>query len=469
MDPALVVRQGQPLLDDSLAVGGLADQDSPAASLESSGKDLGRGRRAAVHQHDDFDRGVESEGRLVRFGVGRDFRKRPVLVHLVQKSPRLYELAGDVDRGRQVAAAVAAKVDDDRVPALFQRVGQGQSELRVGRAVEAVQLDVLDLAAGQNATFDFDAVVDLAHDRDVGARRATEDRQRDRGVALALDEGDYLVDVQAVERDSVHGRDDVAGLEFGVLGRRAGDGPDYGQLAAAPGELAIGCPAVQRRLQLDRDADPLRLAAHVQQRVAEVLGALVVGVGVVQGAHHALDGALDQLVRAGLRRAGVLLADQLVDVPERGPARLLIGRGAGRGGHPGAEGEAAHEQGRGGQEEDRDQAQARGVEGPRLAGRLICRLGPRSLGPRGLGKWRVLANGHGGTSRWMAGPEIRISGRDSYEPTRRSPAPRFRSRSGARSGPRSGRPWRWPGPVAPRRSRPGPRPGGPGQATTDLW
>ncbi len=128
VDPALVGRQpardGQleraafaaellPLLDGALAERLLADERGPLRVLQRARDDLARRRAAAVDEDDELDLRVGGDAVAERFG--RDLPALRVL--LPEEDARADELAGDLARRRDVAAGVAAQVEDQLRPA----------------------------------------------------------------------------------------------------------------------------------------------------------------------------------------------------------------------------------------------------------------------------------------------------------------------------------------------------------------
>ena len=125
VDPAEVVGQRQPLLNDAFAVGLGADKLGNAARLKCAGEDLGRGGRVAVYKDHKMDRAIG--GPAAR--RGRDLGGRAGRVLLVRDRPGRDELAPDLDRVSDVAAEVATQIEDDIVPAGFDDLLQRCVEL----------------------------------------------------------------------------------------------------------------------------------------------------------------------------------------------------------------------------------------------------------------------------------------------------------------------------------------------------
>src|SRR3954452_19658492 len=110
-----------PLLDGALPEGLLTDERRALRVLERSGDDLARRRAAVIDHDDDLDLRVGGDPIAERFG--RDLGALRIL--LPEEHAGADELARDLPRRRDVAAGVAAEVEDDLCPTGGQMRLQG--------------------------------------------------------------------------------------------------------------------------------------------------------------------------------------------------------------------------------------------------------------------------------------------------------------------------------------------------------
>ena len=154
--------------------------------------------------------GRDRVGRLIAGGV-------PLDVHI----PARQELAGDSVGLVHEAARVAAKVEDQPIGTGLADLGQDALEL-VGRALRELlqaehgSLRSCDHRPGHGLHGDL-----RPNDAELALRSicATADPEDDRGSGLTADPAGNFGDVVAVGRPPIDRHDEVAGLEFGQLGR----------------------------------------------------------------------------------------------------------------------------------------------------------------------------------------------------------------------------------------------------------
>ena len=121
-----------------------------SAVLERPGDDLAGRCAAAVDEDDDLEVGGGRDAIAER--VGRDLVALRVL--LPEDRPRRDELAGDLARGGDVAARVAAQVEDELRPAGGEMLLERLDDLVRRDIREARQPDVADRPAGQRLAVD---------------------------------------------------------------------------------------------------------------------------------------------------------------------------------------------------------------------------------------------------------------------------------------------------------------------------
>jgi hypothetical protein len=190
----------------------------------------------------------------------------------------------DADRGIEEAARILAEVEDELLHPLALQLLERVAELANGRRREVLDADVADAGA------DHQHVADRVRG-DGGAG----DRERDRlfdADAQDLDvDGGALRSLQllddVVEREIIGGGafdfgDDVAGADAEARGGRPFERGDDGDLIVAFG---------------DEDAEAVEAALLAILHVGVLLRLEEGGVGV-EGAEHAVDGGVDDLVGA---------------------------------------------------------------------------------------------------------------------------------------------------------------------------
>ena len=168
------------------------------------------------------------------------------------------------------------------------------------------------------------------------------DREHHRGSLRTPDVGEDVVERPAVVRDAVDRGDRVARLEAGPLGRRVLDRGDDDHPALRP-QVPTGRAGSGRIDGADGGADALELAGDPLQALLELIGGEIRGVGVVEGADHALDRALHEGLPIDLAPR-VALGHRPIRVPERLEQLGLVGRRAGSERHLPAEAPAGEEQ-----------------------------------------------------------------------------------------------------------------------------
>src|SRR4051794_35258600 len=310
-----------PLLDGALPEGLLTDERRALRVLERSGDDLARRRAAVIDQDDDLDLRVGGDPIAERFG--RDLGALRIL--LPEEHPGTDELARDLPRCRDVAAGVAAEVEDDLCPTGGQMRLQGVHH-GVGRGVrEARQSQIPDGAACEHPRFDLLLLHDVTGDGELDRPAVALEGELDDGPLLAADAAEGAVDIETVHGGTVDRHDDIARLDSGSRGGGPWDRPGHDELATRADRGAPVRPVTGARGDLR--ADPFELAADALQALPIVLGGQVGRVRIPERIDHPPDGALDHgdLVDGAAR---VPVADRMVGVPER-LERLRV-----RGGRP---------------------------------------------------------------------------------------------------------------------------------------
>jgi hypothetical protein len=137
----------------------------------------------------------------------------------------LEELAGDPNSLVDVAAGVAAQVEDQGGGAGLASRRDRRDEVIRRVARELLDADIGDLRAGHERPghrWNVDLGPDDAH-VDRAGRAGALDRELDRRSGIAPDLGDNRVDILTAGRDAVDLEDRVTTVQAGLLGGAAGD------------------------------------------------------------------------------------------------------------------------------------------------------------------------------------------------------------------------------------------------------
>ena len=218
-----------------------------------------------------------------------------------------------------VAARVAAQVEDDPVGAGRLDVAEDRLEVVRGTVRELVEPDQRGLGPGHHRPGD-GLVGDLGADHrelPLGPGRAGPDRDDDGRAGRAADPADDVVDRVAGGGLAVDRHDLVADDHPGLLGRAALEDADDERQAVGRG--------------IDPDADADVLARQVVRVLGALFGREERGVaGVADGLGHAVDGAVDEVAVVELRGADVLAVQDvpgLLDEAEGRRRRVVGSRG----------------------------------------------------------------------------------------------------------------------------------------------
>ena len=289
-------------LDEALAEGGFADDESAVVILQGAGDDLSRGCRVAIDQDDDGELWslLAASGAIDLIGEGATALGDDDLAFLK-------ELVGHIDCFVQETAGVAAEVEDEAVDVaeLVERV----ADFVAGGFDEAGDVDVADAGAKQEGEVDRgtgNLVADEIEDQWAGGAFAHH-RDGDVGAACAFEHGGYAGGVHAFGGFAVDGENLVAWADAGFIGGGAFEGVEdyYFGFAAGGG------------LWLDGHANAVVLAVLVLAHLGEGFGVVEVGVWI-KDVEHAGDGTVvDGFVGlVGVEGLGVVLLDEGVDIGE---------------------------------------------------------------------------------------------------------------------------------------------------------
>ena len=208
-----------------------ADDLRPAGVLNCAGDDLRSAGRPVVYEDDERQVGChaavfDQRRLLLALGVALDVDR-----------PRGEKLAGDRDGFTDVAAGIAAEIEDEPVGARRPRSLEGRDE-RVGRALrELFETDHGRLRARDHRPRDGLDVNVGADDLEGAFRRVGPglDRQHDGRPGFAANPGDDRVEVGAGGRSAVDCDHDVAGVETGGVRRTVAEYSDDERQAVGRG------------------------------------------------------------------------------------------------------------------------------------------------------------------------------------------------------------------------------------------
>src|SRR5690625_1938988 len=308
VDELPAVAQRHHVLGDALAEGLLAYDQRAAVVLQRARHDLGGAGRVAVNQHH------HGQVEAVRVGRGKPLRHpaRP-LEHDVAA---LQEFIGHQDPLIEEAAAVVAQVEDERGGALLLELLELLDELLVEAVIrEGGDAHVTDVVR-QQGRLDRDNLDLAAHDLegDDVVLAGSLHLQPHRRALRPADEVGNIGGCHVGHVDAINREEDVAALH---------PGPGGGTVAVDGEHLdALAGLAVTHRQ--DR--------AYALERAGLVLGitagrfrGLVVGVGVLEGLQHPVDGTAQQLLIVNvLQVVGLDRAVALQECPSGGGLQELF-------------------------------------------------------------------------------------------------------------------------------------------------
>ena len=300
-------------LHHALAVGLLAQDDALAGILDRAGEDLRCGGAVAIHQ--DHQRDLH-----LIFAVRGVLRLVSVPGLHIEDQALRDDLIGDAGHHVDLAAGVAAKIQDQRLNALIIEIGERilelvrrhLGELRQGQIPDAGIL-IGDLRAHHLLADRVAGDGDLQIVRLTGAG----DRQGDVRAHLAAHLRDHLVGAHAGAVLPVDLVDDVVLAKARLLGRGVVD--DAGDLGIAGGLV-----------RADPGADATEDALEAGGELLHLIRGVVLGVGIAQGFQQALvEAVLLGGHLHGVRLIVVLLdqALQLFELGDRGAVDRRVPRG----------------------------------------------------------------------------------------------------------------------------------------------
>src|SRR5690606_27813783 len=207
-------------LHGAFAVGLRADETRAAVVLERGRDNLGRGRGAAVHEHD--ERHVLERVAAARIALEARLPRAPAAA---DDQSFLQEQVRNLDRCIEHAARIVAEIENETVePAGSLRAQRVVSGFEIGgrRVRERREPDVAEAIGDQLRAHRLDV--------DIGARDGEIERLRsalalhaqlDDRAGFAAHAADRLLETVGAHRLAVDGDQHVAGLDSGLGGRRA--------------------------------------------------------------------------------------------------------------------------------------------------------------------------------------------------------------------------------------------------------